>query len=291
MQVTETLNEGLKRKLSVTIPKQRPEHPARRQARRGQGQGPAQGFPPRQGADGPPQEGLRPLGDGRSDAGSDQFDRLRHADRALRARRDPAQGRPAGRPDGHQPGARRRGRPRVRRQLRSPAAGRADGFQGHRATTSRWSRSTEADIDKEVHRVFRAEPRLRGQGRRGRRRAGRPARPLVQGHDRRRGFRGRLVRPRAPDRRLGRVHPGLRRAARRHEEGRDARRSTSPSPPTTARPNLAGKKAQFEVIDPPRRWPQGRRAQRRFRQDPRPREPRRPARRGEGADGRRRSPR
>jgi trigger factor len=61
MQVTETLNEGLKHEFKISVPATDLDAKAERETGRPQGQGPPQRLPSRQGAGGASEEDLRPL--------------------------------------------------------------------------------------------------------------------------------------------------------------------------------------------------------------------------------------
>ena len=90
-----------------------------------EGQGPAQGLPPRQGAGRAPAQGLRPLGDGRRRAERRQRGQPEDRDRQRPEARPGAADRIPVRPVGGREGARRQGRPLVQGGARSAAELRA----------------------------------------------------------------------------------------------------------------------------------------------------------------------
>src|SRR5690606_37300180 len=116
MPVTETLNEGLKRKLSVTIPAADLNSRLDAKLEELKGQANIKGFRPGK----VPTAHLKKVygrSHVRSDDRRDQRHGLRHARRAQGTRRRPAEGRPAAGPDRHQRRAGRQVGPRLRSRI------------------------------------------------------------------------------------------------------------------------------------------------------------------------------
>ena len=181
-----------------------------------------------------------------------------------------------------QPGARRRGRPRLRRQLRSAAAGRADGLQVHRLDKP-GGRDRRRGLDKEVQRVFRQNRGYEDKGDDGivetGDRLGLSFKGTIDGE----AFAGRLVRPRPPHCRLGEFIPGFEEQLVGMKKGETQTVNvTFPADYAQAEPGRQGGRVRGH--HPPRRRPECRRARRRLRQEARARGRRCAARRGEGAD-------
>ncbi len=222
MQVTETLNEGLKHEFKINVPGIRSRRQGGRQAGRYEGQGPSQRLPSGQGAGRPSEEALWPLGDGRDH----RPDHPRHQHADLHRARLP----PRGRAEDHDADRAEGGRGTARGQDRSDLHGRdRSGAGDHSSPTSRAfsvekpvADVTDTDVDEAIKRI--ADQPTAAMRRRPR--APRPSRATASPSTSRARINGEVVRGRHrrghPGRdRLRPVHPGLRGAADRHRRRRD----------------------------------------------------------------------
>ena len=209
MQVTETLNEGLKRGYAITGARGRAGGQGHREARGGPQGLPDEGLPQGQGAGGADEEDVRQVGARRGDAGVD-----RPGDaRAFRGVRRPAGAAARGQDD--QRGLAGRPGRRGLDDLRGAAAGARGRASASVKLEKLVAEIDDAAVDEALENLAASANELRGpqEGRQGQGR--RPGDDRLQGLGRRRGVRGRRGGGFPAGARLGQLHPRLRGAARR----------------------------------------------------------------------------